>query len=198
MTPHNSSPDRSPAADATPRERIRHAAMELFAERGQRGPTLRAVAERADVSPGLVQHHYKTKERLLVEVQSWVQDQLAGLADDALSSAGNLGVDPARYDAFFAANPVVAAYLRRGLLESADGAQWFRDAVAHRRERSAQDKSDRLDPDVTAAMAVLIAMGPVMLGPLLANALGCDEAQLHTQWRQTETALLGFAFNDTH
>jgi TetR/AcrR family transcriptional regulator, regulator of cefoperazone and chloramphenicol sensitivity len=183
-----------PAQDGQPRERIRRAAMELYAERGQRGPTLRAVGERADVSPGLVQHHYKTTHRLMSEVQSWVSEQLAAVAADDPSGEGMLGSNPARYDEFLAANPVVAAYLRRGLLESAAPADWFRDAVAHRRGRFAEGDAESTDLAVAAAMITLVEMAPVLLGPLLEYALECDAAELSSRWRRVENAVLGMAF----
>ncbi len=48
----------------TARARIRSAALDLFSERGFEGASIRDVAKRAGVSPGLVQHHFGTKERL--------------------------------------------------------------------------------------------------------------------------------------
>jgi len=140
--------------------------MELFAERGHRGPTLKAVAERAEVSPGLVQHHFKTKQGLLASVQSWVAEQLADIGGELSSGEVNLGVDSTRYDAFLAANPVVAAYLRRVLLESAatGSTEWFTDAVALRREGRSGDESESSQADVTAAMVVLVDLAPVLFG----------------------------------
>lgn len=172
--------------------------MELFGERGYRGPTLKAVAERADVSPGLVQHHFKTKQRLLSEVQAWVSQQLTDIGAGLLPGEANLGVDSARYDAFLVANPVVAAYLRRRLLESTttDDAEWFGGAVERRRERIAEARPDGQHLDVMAAMAVLIDVAPILLGPLLEQALDCDAAELATRWRQVETTLLGLPFDD--
>jgi AcrR family transcriptional regulator len=201
------SDSRRTSLDTTPRDRIRHAAMELYAERGQRGPTLKAVAERADVSPGLVQHHYKTKQGLLAEVHAWVVEQLTIIGADLTPGEANLGVDSARYDDFLVANPVVAGYLRRRLLESAttESADWFTGAVEHRRERLSDTDGDVVGPphvrdgqhvDVKAAMAVLIDVAPVLLGPLLEHALDCDAAQLATRWRQVETALLGLPVDE--
>ncbi|ORA40242.1 hypothetical protein BST20_06695 [Mycobacterium branderi] len=167
--------------------------MELYAERGQRGPTLKAVAERADVSPGLVQHHYKTKHRLLAEVQSWVSEQLAGISATDGSAPGSFAGHLARYDEFLAANPVVAAYLRRGLLESAAPADWFRDAIEHRCAQFADDGSP--DSAVAAAMSTLVEVAPVLLGPLLEHALKCPTAELNTRWRRVERTVLGLAFD---
>ena len=44
--------------DRTGRARVRDAALAEFAERGLAGASVRSVAARAGVSPGLVQHHF--------------------------------------------------------------------------------------------------------------------------------------------
>ena len=51
--------------------------------------------------------------------------------------------------------------------------------------------AESADPDVTAAMVVLVDVAPVLLGPLLEHALDCDAGELATRWRQVETTLLG-------
>jgi AcrR family transcriptional regulator len=188
MTPRDSSAD-----GASPRERIREAAMELFAERGRRGPTLKAVAERADVSPGLVQHHFKTKQRMLAEVQGWVLERLADLGADLRPGEANLGLDAARFDEFLVANPVVAAYLRRRLLDAADDetADWFTVAVEQRHNPTDGGTPADDAADVIASMSVLIDVAPVLLGPLLTHALDCDQAELARRWRRVETDVLG-------
>jgi AcrR family transcriptional regulator len=50
------------AVDA--RDRIVEAALTVFANVGFAGATMRAIAEAADVSPGLIHHHFKDKENL--------------------------------------------------------------------------------------------------------------------------------------
>jgi AcrR family transcriptional regulator len=62
--------------------RIRNAALELFAEHGVAGTTIRDVAQAAGVSPGLVQHHFGTKEGLRKAVDEFVvADALATITD---------------------------------------------------------------------------------------------------------------------
>jgi hypothetical protein len=51
--------------------------------------------------------------------------------------------------------------------------------------------AESADPDVTAAMVVLVDVAPVLLGPLLEHAPDCDAGELATRWRQVETTLLG-------
>src|SRR4029450_2363894 len=55
--------ERAPP-DTTGRARIRDPALEQFALHGFEGATIRDIAEAAGVSPGLVQHHFRSKEGL--------------------------------------------------------------------------------------------------------------------------------------
>ncbi|GII97347.1 TetR/AcrR family transcriptional regulator [Sinosporangium siamense] len=50
--------------DLTARARIREAALRHFGEEGFERATIRAIAETADVSPGLVRHHFGSKDGL--------------------------------------------------------------------------------------------------------------------------------------
>jgi TetR/AcrR family transcriptional regulator, regulator of cefoperazone and chloramphenicol sensitivity len=58
--------------DLTAEARIRNAALEGFARDGVAATTVRDVARAAKVSPGLVQHHFKTKEALEEAVNEYV------------------------------------------------------------------------------------------------------------------------------
>jgi AcrR family transcriptional regulator len=59
-------------SDLTAMARIRNAALELFARDGVAATTIRDVAAAAAVSPGLVQHHFKTKAELEEAVNEYV------------------------------------------------------------------------------------------------------------------------------
>lgn len=52
------------ADDLTARARIRDAALQQFAENGFEGATIREIARTAGVSPGLLRHHFGSKEDL--------------------------------------------------------------------------------------------------------------------------------------
>lgn len=54
----------SNTADLLPRARIRLAALELFGQQGFDRTTIRQIASRAGVSPGLVIHHFGSKKEL--------------------------------------------------------------------------------------------------------------------------------------
>jgi AcrR family transcriptional regulator len=57
-------PEDPAYGNLTARARIRDAALLQFAEPGVNGATIRGIAEAAGVSPGLVQHHFGSKEAL--------------------------------------------------------------------------------------------------------------------------------------
>jgi len=50
------------------RKRILHAAGEVFAARGYQGATVAAICRRARANPAAINHHFKDKESLYVEV----------------------------------------------------------------------------------------------------------------------------------
>lgn len=56
---------------------IQDAALKLFAERGYRETTIKAIAERADVAQRTVTVHFATKEELLFDVEPFRVNSLA-------------------------------------------------------------------------------------------------------------------------
>lgn len=74
-----------PASDLTARARIRDAAIECFADDGF-GASFRAIAARANVSPGLITHHFGAKEQLRAEcdeevLRRYEELKTSGIAD---------------------------------------------------------------------------------------------------------------------
>lgn len=62
----------SDAADLQSHARIRRAALDLFGDQGVHRTTIRQVAARAGVSPGLVIHHFGSKDGLRQAVDDWI------------------------------------------------------------------------------------------------------------------------------
>ena len=62
--------------DLTARARIREAALEHFAREGYERATIRAIAQTAGVSPGLLRHHYGSKDALRVACDDYVFEML--------------------------------------------------------------------------------------------------------------------------
>src|SRR5215475_11467541 len=74
---------REPAfEDLTARARIREAALAQFAEHGYERTTIRGVAAAAGVSPGLVRHHFGSKQGLRDAVDAHVMVEVLRLNDE--------------------------------------------------------------------------------------------------------------------
>lgn len=106
--------------DLTAKARIRNAALELYAARGEDRTPMRAVAAAAGVTVGLVVHHYGTKDGLRDAVEQKVVERFAtALASTPTEDAGP-DIARSRNDAvaeMLARHPEVVDYLRRALLE---------------------------------------------------------------------------------
>jgi AcrR family transcriptional regulator len=73
---------REPAfEDLTARARIREAALAQFAEHGYERTTIRGVAAAAGVSPGLVRHHFGSKQALRDAVDAHVMSEILRIND---------------------------------------------------------------------------------------------------------------------
>ena len=66
-------------SDLTARARIRDAAIELFADRGIEGATIRDIAQKAGVSSGLLRHHFGSKEGLRDACDEYVLSELISI-----------------------------------------------------------------------------------------------------------------------
>ncbi len=90
------------------REALISAALDLVAEGGAQAATVRAIADRAGVSPGLIRHYFASKDELTREAYRTLMDRMTADTADALTTAP---VDPqARLAAFVASSlrpPVV-------------------------------------------------------------------------------------------
>lgn len=111
------------------REDLIAAAVQLVADGGTEAATVRAIAQRAGVTPGLIRHYFASKDELTRTAYRHVMDAMTRSAVIALEDAGS--DDPlSRLSAFVAANfrpPVLdpvtlavwAAYLHRSRTDPA-------------------------------------------------------------------------------
>ena len=78
LPPTSAGLDERPVAfeDLTARARIREAALEHFARDGYERATIRAIAQTAGVSPGLLRHHYGSKQTLREACDRYVFEML--------------------------------------------------------------------------------------------------------------------------
>ncbi|MBP1054301.1 TetR family transcriptional regulator [Rhodococcus qingshengii] len=110
--------------DLTAKAKIRNAALDLYAERGEDRVSMRAVAAAANVTVGLVQHHFKTKDGLRNAVEQLIVDYHAQALADTPRDGMPAEVAAARDQAvrtMLEDHPPVVNYLRRALLDLAAG-----------------------------------------------------------------------------
>lgn len=124
-------PGMTAETDLTPAVRIRNAALQRFSEAGIADTSIRDIARATGLSPGLVQHHFRTKDGLRDAVNQHVTALLNDVLGDpnAYENAG----DPVqaagdRITAFIAANPTAMRYLGRALVEGDEAARAVFDA----------------------------------------------------------------------
>ena len=195
-----------PAEDRTARAIIRDEALRLFADRGPDGVSLRQIAVAAGVSPGLVLHHFGSKEGL----RQAVDEHVLGLFDQMLAGmtgehAGDL-YDPAASGSVaeavakhLPADSPVPGYLRRLLLADGDaGRELFRrlfrlsaatlDALA-----AAGMATPGSDPAVRAAFLLSNDLAVLLLRDHLTEVLGIDplSGPGMTRWAGEVLAIYG-------
>jgi AcrR family transcriptional regulator len=187
-------------SDLTAKARIRDAAMKLFAAEGVAASSLRAVARAAGVSPGLVVHHFGSKQGLIRAVDETVLTRInlalsevpiEGSADDVIEGRAEVVA------AFLRSQPVLCDYLGRALSERTEAS-----AELFHRLFAFAAKDDRLieagvlradtDPFWRAMHQVVLVIGPMLLRPLIERELGGDllSEENATRWARARTDLL--------
>ena len=119
----NTGNPRATGEDLTAKARIRNAAMDLYAQQGEDRTSMRAIADAAGVTVGLLVHHYGTKDRIRDAVEQLVVDHFAAAIAAAPDAGDPRAVARARNESvarMLGEHPEVVNYLRRALLEPAD------------------------------------------------------------------------------
>lgn len=187
--------------DMSARARIREAALRLLAERGMAGTSVRDIARAAGVSPGLVQHHFRTKELLGAHVDEWVIGMLRH-EFEAVAVAGSMAEVSDRFvDAlvkFGTSYPELPAYIARTVLEGGPVARGLFDGFLQvaRTNLGRVAEQEGLWPgtDLTwAALNItLMWLAPLLLQPLVEQHLDqplLSEAGMK-RWRDANAAFI--------
>lgn len=166
----------------TAEARIRLVALTLFAERGYEGTTVRAIADDAGVSPGLILHHFGSKEglreavtdevvRIMTSFSAQIHQEMDDTLDEQFDSAATV------FRGLFMSRPELGAYIRRLFFEADDAgvkilnmlmevAREFTEAFQARGwMRPAPDEEMR------NLQLIFVDFGPVLFLPLLAAYL---------------------------
>lgn len=170
---------RGPAfEDLTARARIREAALAQFAEHGFERTTIRGIAAAAGVSPGLVRHHFGSKQALRDAIDAHVLQEIRRLNEEIMAAGerGDLGPSAVSRRAI---RPF-QGYLVRALMDGSEtitrmfdqmvssGEQWFALADENRTDSPFADRRTR------AAVFTAMALGVPLLHDHLSRVLGLD------------------------
>lgn len=177
---------RTVADDLAARARIRNAAVDLFGREGF-GVGLRAIAESAGVSLGLIRHHYGSKEELRAACDAYVLEEIRRLKSEqatAENPAATMVARLAEIDEF----AHVVRYLTRALSEGGPLAREFlermvADAEAYLAEgvrtglvRSSVDEKSR------ARFLVLAVVGGMHLDAVLSDLSPQEAWRSWSEW----------------
>lgn len=190
-----------PASDLTGYARIRNAALERFARDGVKATSVRSIARDAGVSPGLVQHHFATKEALRDAVNAHVVALVAASftdlpfatpETDPFEELGN------RVTRLVGEQPAALRYAARAVVEGDEAALDLFDAfvAVARAQWELLASEGRLRPDVDlqwgALHSVIFNLGTVLFREAIERHLPApfftpDELE---RWNRATTELL--------
>ena len=159
--------------DLTARARIRISALKHFAEEGYERATVRGIAQTAGVSPGLLRHHYGSKEALREACDSHVLEILRSINARLLHDPSGAAATRHELKPF-------QRYLARSLADgSTTGAPIFDEMVTMTEQWLARADDARSDPPVVdrrirAAVVTAMAAGIPLLNEHVSRALGAD------------------------
>jgi AcrR family transcriptional regulator len=188
---------RSPTvqdADLSARTKIREAALRLFGTEGF-AVSVRAIADAAGCSPGLVIHHFGNKDGLREAVDQSVMDTLlqrfegipSELAADELSrTMGDVFSD------VIGASPVVRQYMRRSLLEATPASQTIFDQLLALTNASlgqlqrAGGLRESSDPQWRPYQLLFVILGTLLLEPAIQSHF--DRSVYEPDLRRERTA----------
>ena len=109
-----------PAPESAPSSarRLRQSALELYGRQGVEGASVREIARRAGVAPGLVRHYFGSKEGLSLAVEESVLSLIRATLESVPLVGSPLEISAARdaaLDDLLRKHPPLAAYLRQAL-----------------------------------------------------------------------------------
>lgn len=171
-----------PIDDLTARARIRDAALEQFAEHGVKGATIRGIAEAAGVSPGLVQHHFSSKNELRRACDAYAMEVFRRTKGEALEGGGLR--NPSFLGIAARTSMRMQRYVARAMVDgSAAAAEFFDELVEFTEDYLKRDVPGLIPPrtnDLHAYAAVMTGMsvGLMVLHDHMSRALGADTLTL--------------------
>ena len=188
-------------------QRLVQVAMRLFAEKGFDGVTVRDIAAAADVSVGLINHHFGSKVGLREAVDRYFLSQFEEVLFEEAPS-----ISPTRDDLDGVTDWVEGwidrhiddwelskAYMRRALLEGSDwgGGLFERFYQVVRTSVDRMDADDRIRDDVDRLwlplLIIYMELGTLLLEPYVERVLGRSGFD-RTLWRRRHRAYMDLLF----
>jgi AcrR family transcriptional regulator len=181
--------------DLTARARIRDAALDQFARHGFDGATIRGIAEAARVSPGLVQHHFRSKETLRRACDDAVLDlvsrKLAAIRDGQITQ-------PSFVAALYATAPPIVRYVSRAAVDGSPAGAALLDRMAEGTEEflttTWPERFPAGETRTRDAAVVLVAQaaGTIVLHEHVARRMGLEP------WKDILSPRIGLAQLDVY
>lgn len=172
------SPGDAAFEDLTARARIRNVALRYFTEYGFDRATIRDIARAAGVSPGLVRHHFGSKDELRRACDAYALQAMRTYADRALTDEGLN--DPATAGEARDLLDPYQRYLARALIDQSEAAAQIFDEMVAVTERYLQ-RIDKQRPDppaadlrTRAAVMVAMALGVPAFQAQISRSIGTD------------------------
>lgn len=161
------------SSDLTARARIRDAAIRLFAEKGIAPTTIREIAQAADVSSGLLRHHFGSKEGLRDACDEFALERMATIHARILGRDGL--ADAAFIGSIHPESMLLQHYLVRSMMDgSGTAALMFERLVDLGEEWLAEQPIKSKDPRAYAAALVVMKMSTFMMREQLSQVLRLD------------------------
>lgn len=168
--------------DLTARARIRDAAIELFADRGIDGATIRDIAQKAGVSSGLLRHHFGSKEGLRDACDEYVLNELTAL--------GNRFIEFQVVDRVTPGTLRMQRYMTRSVLDGSPAGSALFDRLIDYGERWFATTDIKVDdPRAFIAVISVMKMSLFTMRDLLSRALGSDVTEPATWARMLHASL---------
>lgn len=172
-----SSAGRAPHTAPETAARIRHAAIAEFAVRGFARTTVRQIASAAGVSPGLVIHHFGSKDGLRAACDDYV---FAALTETKRENASR---SPLIVAEMLSRGPMRtnAEYLLRSVLDPSEQGQRFFDHYVGAIEQIIDEGfagytlRKSADRRAQATAIAMLALAPMLLEPRARRVLGTED-----------------------
>jgi AcrR family transcriptional regulator len=168
-------PSHDPAfEDLTARARIRDAALRLFAERGTEATTVRDIAREAGVSPGLLRHHFGSKDKLREVCDAYALERIMQIKEELLLE-GKIAT-PTFLPSVHPTVVLLYRYVTNALLDGSPAAAAMFDDMVVLTEQWIGKFAPGITEDTRAYAAALVGMqsGILAMHSHVSRALGID------------------------